>query len=69
MHPLFHSKCTSGRGDVAGKNVGWWIWCKKCVHMYVNVKMMLVETIPGIWDGYKGDHGAGEFKCDILYTL
>jgi hypothetical protein len=24
---------------------------KKCIHMHVNAKMMLVETIPGIWGG------------------
>jgi hypothetical protein len=38
----------SGRGEVmrkGGRRV------KKCIHMHVNAKMMLVETIPGIWGG------------------
>jgi hypothetical protein len=30
------------------QGVGGWIWYKKCVHMYVNAKMILVETVPGI---------------------
>jgi hypothetical protein len=30
------------------KKVGAWIWCKYCVHMYVNGKMRPVETIPGM---------------------
>jgi hypothetical protein len=28
-----------------GKGVEEWMWCKHCVHMYVNGKMRLVETI------------------------
>jgi hypothetical protein len=31
-----------------GKGVGGWIWCKYCVHMYVNVKMRPVETVLGM---------------------
>jgi hypothetical protein len=27
-----------------------WIWCKYCVQMYVNGKMIPVETIPGVGD-------------------
>jgi hypothetical protein len=23
------------------------MWCKYCVHIYVNVKMIPIETIPG----------------------
>jgi hypothetical protein len=30
------------------------MWCKYCVHMYVNGKMRPVETIPGIM-GDKGE--------------
>jgi hypothetical protein len=29
------------------------MWCKYCVHMYVNGKMIPVETVPGI--GGRGD--------------
>jgi hypothetical protein len=36
------------RGRRCGKGVGGWIWCKYCAHMYVNGKMMSVETIPGV---------------------
>jgi hypothetical protein len=31
-----------------GKGVGGLMWCKYCVHMYVNGKMRPVETIPGL---------------------
>jgi hypothetical protein len=36
-----------GRGRMQGKGIGVWIWCKYCVHMYINRKMRPVETIPG----------------------
>jgi hypothetical protein len=38
-----------------GKRIGGWIWCKKWVHMYVNAKMIPVETIP--WIRGRGDKG------------
>jgi hypothetical protein len=38
-----------------GKGVGGVIWCKHCVHMYVNVKVIPVETVPGM--GEVGDKG------------
>jgi hypothetical protein len=31
-----------------GKGIGGQIWCKYCLHMYVNGKMIPVETIPGM---------------------
>jgi hypothetical protein len=35
--------------------------------MYVNGKMRLVETIPGLWGkGIKENDGRGEFNHDIL---
>jgi hypothetical protein len=38
--------------------------------MYVNAKMILVETVPGIRrGGMKESRGGGEFKCDIFATL
>jgi hypothetical protein len=39
--------------------------------MYINGKMMLVETIPGIREreGDKENNGAGEFKYDIFDIL
>jgi hypothetical protein len=40
-----------GGGRWQGKGVGGWIWCKKCVHMYENAKMMPVETVPGMGQG------------------
>jgi hypothetical protein len=33
--------------------------------MYVNRKMILIETIPGMW-GVKQNVGGGEFYFDIL---
>jgi hypothetical protein len=53
-----------------GKGVGGRIWCKYCVHMYVNTKMIPVETILGMGlGGIKESSGGGEFKNDILDTL
>jgi hypothetical protein len=44
----------SGKGEVAGKGVGGGIWCKQCIHMYLNAKMIPVETAPGIRGGGGG---------------
>jgi hypothetical protein len=41
---------TSGREE-GEKGVGGWIWCKYCVHLYVNGKMRHVETVPGMGEG------------------
>jgi hypothetical protein len=40
-----------GEEKMWGKGVGGWIWYKYCVHMYVNGKMRLIETIPGMKGG------------------
>jgi hypothetical protein len=38
--------------------------------MYVNAKMICVETVPGIGSGrIKQNCGGGEFKCDIFDTV
>jgi hypothetical protein len=53
-----------------GKEIGGWIWCKKCICIYVNGKSIHAETIPGIeGGGYKESSGGGEFKYDIFDTL
>jgi hypothetical protein len=41
----------TGKGREQGKKVGGWIRCKYCVHIYVNVKMIPVETILGMRGG------------------
>jgi hypothetical protein len=47
---------TSERGEVAGKGGRRVNMAQKCVHMYVNAKMIPVETIPGIEEGWdKGE--------------
>jgi hypothetical protein len=39
---------------------------KKCIHMYVNAKMIPDETIPGSVGGEIKENGeGGEFKYDI----
>jgi hypothetical protein len=40
-----------GGGRMWGKGEGGGMWCKYCVHMYVNGKMRLVKTIPGMGVG------------------
>jgi hypothetical protein len=37
-----------GVGRMWGKDMGGLILCKYCVHMYINGKMIPVETIPGM---------------------
>jgi hypothetical protein len=38
--------------------------------MYVNIKMVLVETVPGIRGGGSRERsGRGEFKYDILESF
>jgi hypothetical protein len=40
---------------------------KILLHMYVNGKMKLVETVPWmVGEGIKKNDGGGEFKYDIL---
>jgi hypothetical protein len=52
---------------VAGKGVGGRIQYKKCVHIYINAKMLPVETVPGIWTrGIKESSAGGKFKYDIV---
>jgi hypothetical protein len=37
--------------------------------MYVNAKMIPVETVPGMGRVMKDSSGQGEFKCDMFDTL
>jgi hypothetical protein len=51
-----------------GKGDGGRIWCKYCVYMHVNGKMVPVENIPG-WGRVKENDGGVEFNYDIFDTL
>jgi hypothetical protein len=42
------------------------VWCKYCVHIYVNGKMRSVETIPWMGREIKENDGGGEFNYDIF---
>jgi hypothetical protein len=42
---------TSGKGEMVGKGIRRVNMVKKCVHMYVNAKMISTETLPGIRGG------------------
>jgi hypothetical protein len=56
-----------GRERRWGNSEGGWIWCKYCVHMYVNGKMRPVKTVTGMGErGTKENGGGGEFKYGIL---
>jgi hypothetical protein len=37
--------------------------------MYVNVKMIRIETTPGMGGQIKENSGVGEFRYDIFYIL
>jgi hypothetical protein len=39
------------------------------IYMYVNAKIIPVETVPGMWGGRMKDSVDGEFKYDIFDTL
>jgi hypothetical protein len=44
-----------GGGRIKEKGLGGWIWWKYYVHMCINGKIILVETIPEIGWGEKGE--------------
>jgi hypothetical protein len=44
------------------------IWCKYCVHMYVNGKMIPVETIPGMGGGRIKENGGG-VNSSMIYLI
>jgi hypothetical protein len=46
---------TVGGGKRWGNDEGGWIWCKYWVHMYVNGKMIPIETTPGMGEGRKDE--------------
>jgi hypothetical protein len=52
---------TSSRGRMWIEGVGGQIWCKYCVHMYVNGKIRLLKLFQE-WE----KRGKGEFSGDIL---
>jgi hypothetical protein len=56
---------TVGREEVVGKGVGGWIWCKQCIHMYVNTKMIPVEAVPGIRGGEMWESSGRVNSCKI----
>jgi hypothetical protein len=57
---------TSGRREVVAKGGKRVNTVQK--HMYVNAKIISVETIPGM-GGIKKSSGGGKFKNDIFDTL
>jgi hypothetical protein len=54
-------------GEIQGKGVGGWKYCKYYVHLYANGKMRPVETTPGMEEGdVKENDGGGDLNPDIL---
>jgi hypothetical protein len=52
------------------KGVGGWIWFKKCVHMYINAKMIAFETILGMGvEGIKECSGGGWIQVWYIWYL
>jgi hypothetical protein len=60
---------TGGMEDVVGKGAGGWIWCKQCIHVYVNAKMIPVETSRNLGRVDGKEKRRGGFKYDIFDTL
>jgi hypothetical protein len=44
----------TGEREEVAKGVGGRTWCKHCMHVYINAKMIPVETVPGIRKGEWG---------------
>jgi hypothetical protein len=72
---LENRSCPSGgwhqwEGGGSGKGYRRVNTVKKCVYMYVNVKMIPTETFPGKGEGEIAEStGGGEFKYDIFNTF
>jgi hypothetical protein len=61
---------TSGRGEKVEKECKRVNMGKYCVHMYINGKMIPVETVPGMGRREIKENGEGdEFKYDIFDIL
>jgi hypothetical protein len=41
-----------------GVGIRGWMWCKHCLHMYINGKMIPVEIIPGMRGGEIKENGS-----------
>jgi hypothetical protein len=48
---IFFYKIGEQEDRTGRRMVGGWIQCKKCIHMYVNAKMIPNEMVPGIREG------------------
>jgi hypothetical protein len=44
-------------------------WCKYCVYIHINAKMIPVETIPRMGQAKKENGRGGEFNYDIFDVL
>jgi hypothetical protein len=52
-----------GGGEEMVKGERRWIWCKNCIHMFVNGNIIAVDVILGSGDERKKENGGwGEFK-------
>jgi hypothetical protein len=61
---------TQRKGEVMGKGSKRVNMVQKYIQVYVNAKMIPVETIPGISGGEIKENGGGsEFKYDIYDTV
>jgi hypothetical protein len=54
---------------VAGKGVGGWIWCKQCIHMYINAKLIPVETVPGNQGTGNGENSGVGWNSNMIYLI
>jgi hypothetical protein len=52
-----------------GKGVEGRMWCKYCVHMYVNGKMISAETLAGMGRGWYEEEWRGAFNYNISDIL
>jgi hypothetical protein len=59
---------TSGKGEVSERGIGGWIHCTKCVHMYINTKVISGETVPGI-RGRRIKVSSGGDDSSIIYSI
>jgi hypothetical protein len=83
FHFLFfflQNQRTGGQKQVLHRADSWHQWegerdrrvntVQKCVHMYVNARMIPAETVPGSGEqGIKESDRGGEFMCDIFHKF
>jgi hypothetical protein len=58
-----------GGGKRWGNSEGGWMWCKYCVHLHVNGKLISVETVPGMGEKDGWRRMMEEVNSSMIYLI